>query len=655
MPITPFRKHGLVSPASSSINTDNPLFSVFGGDSGLANLSSQIVINSTTQTASFRVEAKDAGASTWTPVIGATSLTLSGTGSAPSLAQLTPFTASADKGVQFNTAKYYGTGSTSAYDIANATDDIILEVVFQHVVTGAEQCLFSKYDTATGKGFLTVVTASDTIQSYGAIAHAAFGTLINKSWYHLIVFADRNGNNRVYLNGALGNSTANLNNAQTNTQELKVGAYGAAISGKSSSIVSLCQLWTCAAGTINTTAEQDTIAASRFNQLCGTYPLKALGTATPTFTRASIAYLDRVIDETTGERRLFKVGAAWPRVVRRKNGSDGWFNGYLSEGAVTNRFLYSEDFSNAAWTKLNGAAVTGTAAPDGSTNAFAFTPTASTGTHAIQQTVAGSTDYISIFAKKGSNDYMGIRLNSGGTDYAIFNLATGAVANTSGSSINATIVDYGNGWYLCGAGPGGGTNQVYFVTTNSSSSLSYTEASGASVGTYFFGAMSNNSTQRFSQSYIITTTASASRQQDLLTFVSASNYQTQPGAMVAKLLLPSSASLAASQGIFQSYTDASNTMLITATTAGLPNASVTTSAASQVSGSGTTNLRTATLQMLTVSFATNNFKMGVGSAELTDSSCTMPAATTLYVGNTQASAALFGVITSLKIYNSTKL
>lgn len=635
---------------------DNPIFSAFGGDSALANLDQALSINSTSQTNALRVEAKDAGASTWAPVTGATSLAIGGSGTAPTLGGNTPLTATVDKAVTFAAAKYYSTGSTSAYDIATATSDVVFECVFRHKVTGAEQALFGKYDTGTGLGYLLVSNASDQLQAYGAIAHVASATLVDNTWYHYIVFADRNGSNRAYLNGALIANTANLNNAQSNTQELKLGAYGSTAAGKSSQAIAYFAQWVMAGGTLNTTAEQDALAVERMHRLAGTYPIVAAGSAAPTFTRASVAYVDRPVDESTGERRLYKVGSGWPRVCRRKNGSDGWYNGLLAEGAVTNRLLRSDDFTNASWTKLNGSGAAGTTAPDESTNGYAFTPSVSVGTHALQQTVAGSTDYVSIFAKKGANDYMGIRLNSGGTDWAIFNLANGTVANTSGSSINATIIDYGNGWYLCGAGPGGGTNQIYFVTTNSSSSLSYTELSGASVGTYFFGAVSSNTTQRFSQSHIQTVAATASRQADSLSFVSATNYPTQPGAMQAEIMCPASASLALSQGIAHAYTDASNQHLVTLSTGGLPTAAVTTSGATQVSGAATTNCRDATVRRVTASFADNDYKLGVDNvSELTDASCTMPAATTLYVGCSQAGLVLAGLLTSFKVYPKTKL
>jgi len=658
--ISPFSVNALQRNASALGSgggaVDSPIFSVLGGDSSLSNIPAQLTINGVQQTAIFRFVGASAGASTWTASTGATNLAIGGSGSVPLLLEKsTPLTDAADKAVHFQTGKHYTTGSTSAYDVATATDDIVLEIVFQHVVTGAEQSLCAKYDVATGKGYLVVLTAADTIQAYGCIAHAASGSLVNKAWYHYMVMADRNGNNRAYLNGVNIATTANLNNAQTNTQPFKIGAYGAADAGKSSAAVAAAQAWVAAAGMVGSSADSDAVAAMRFHQLCGTYPIVAAGSYTPTFTRASTAYLDRVIDESTGERKIFKVGAGWPRVCRRKNGSV-WVNGLLSEGSATNRLLQSETFSDASWTKLNCTATGGTTAVNDSTNAFGITPAVGTSTHAIQQTVAGSTDYVSIFAKKGANDYMGIRLNSGGTDYAIFNLANGTVANTSGSSINATLIDYGNGWYLCGAGPGGGTNQIYFVTTNSASSLSYNETSGASVGTYMFGAMSSNSTQRFSQSYINTAAATASRQQDLLTFVSASNYVTQPGAMLAEIMCPVSASMASAQGVCQAYTDANNTNLVTLSTAGLPTASVVTGAATQVSGAGSTNCRDATVRRVTASFADNDYKLGVDNvSELSDTSCTMPAATTLYIGNTSASLALFGLITSFKVFPKLKL
>lgn len=61
--------------------------------------------------------------------------------------------------------------------------------------------------------------------------------------------------------------------------------------------------------------------------------------------------------------------------------ADSVLLGYLAEGQYTNRLLYSEDFSNAAWVKTNVTVTAdSTAAPDGATTADTLTATAANAT-----------------------------------------------------------------------------------------------------------------------------------------------------------------------------------------------------------------------------------------------------------------------------------
>lgn len=628
------------------------IFSQFGGDSGIVNLTQALAINGATLTPTLRLEGASAGASSWVPTVGATNLVTTSTGTAFATGELTPCTQAGETAVKFNGGTYFAVSGNSAYDVATATNDIIFEVVFQHAVTGVEQGVAGKY--LAGRGPLIAVTAADAIAGYGALGFTPFSQLADQAWYHLIVFADRNGNNRAYLNGVVGATTANANVAETTATPFTVGAYAAG-SSKSSGRVAMVQMWLATAGTINTTAEQDAIAADRFARLCGVKPIMSVGSAVVTSSRGTFAALDRVVNESTGERRIFHVGANWMRTCRRKSGST-WYNGYLPESVATNRLLQSENFASATWSKLNCSGAVGTAAPDGSTNGYAVTPAVGTSTHAVQQTVAGGTDTVSCWAKKGANDYFGIRLNSGGTDYAIFNLATGAVASTSGSNINAKIVDYGNGWYLCSCGPGGGTNQIYLVTTNSPTSLSYNEASGASVGTYIFGAMANNNTYLFfAQSYIRTTTTTQTRNTDSLSVAASGNYNNSLGAIQTKIIVPDMGATG-DRPIIECYTGSTDKHTLAIDSTNVLKASVITGGVTQVSGTGSTNISDGTLHTAQCSYMTNNYKAGESTAEITDTSVTMPSVTTLNMGSfTSPVLNLHGLINQVKIFSKLKM
>jgi hypothetical protein len=62
--------------------------------------------------------------------------------------------------------------------------------------------------------------------------------------------------------------------------------------------------------------------------------------------------------------------------------------GLLVEAGATNLALWSQDFSNAAWTKTNVNVTTGVGAPDGTTNAHTLSPTVTDGQ--MIQTIGGS-------------------------------------------------------------------------------------------------------------------------------------------------------------------------------------------------------------------------------------------------------------------------
>jgi len=137
----------------------------------------------------------------------------------------------------------------------------------------------------------------------------------------------------------------------------------------------------------------------------------------------------------------------------------GECQGIIIEPERTNTFLYSEDFSNAAWTKTNCSVTSNSVvAPDGTTTGD--TITASTTNGAITQTITissvGNIIFCSVFAKANTSNFLRLRL-SGGSDTVDcwFNLATyEAASNTAGSTTCAYLAKQvellPNGWVRCG-------------------------------------------------------------------------------------------------------------------------------------------------------------------------------------------------------------
>lgn len=124
------------------------------------------------------------------------------------------------------------------------------------------------------------------------------------------------------------------------------------------------------------------------------------------------------------------------------------WNGYVAKypWARTNIFLYSQDYTQAAWTKNNNTTTLpgSITAPDGSTTGNLFTDSSDGAPtiHSIVQNLAtvGIQQTISVYAKAGTLTQIYLAL---GSVIAYFNLST--LATTSGGVIQSV----GNGWYRC--------------------------------------------------------------------------------------------------------------------------------------------------------------------------------------------------------------
>jgi hypothetical protein len=120
-----------------------------------------------------------------------------------------------------------------------------------------------------------------------------------------------------------------------------------------------------------------------------------------------------------------------------------------------NLLTYSEQFDNAAWTKLNTSiTANATTAPDGTATADKFVENALAGvSHQAYQTltVIASTSYtVSVYAKAAERGWIAIDLVHSGVsnNVSYFDISTGALgSSTAGNS--ATIAPVGDGWYRC--------------------------------------------------------------------------------------------------------------------------------------------------------------------------------------------------------------
>lgn len=122
--------------------------------------------------------------------------------------------------------------------------------------------------------------------------------------------------------------------------------------------------------------------------------------------------------------------------------------GLFTEQAATNLALYSSDYTNAAWTKVN-APITAAAdiSPDGSQNASLMVLNTTSGQHSIAQTITftAASYTLSFYLKYYGQQF--IQLYYSGTVYCNFDLINGITGTPVGSTAN--IQNAGNGWYRC--------------------------------------------------------------------------------------------------------------------------------------------------------------------------------------------------------------
>ena len=227
--------------------------------------------------------------------------------------------------------------------------------------------------------------------------------------------------------------------------------------------------------------KKDTILA--YNDLNSNY--KPLPFNFSRASKATVINKDGLIEE---------VGSGQPRVDYLNN-----TKGALKlEPTRTNKVIYSNGFTDSSWLPTGATVVSGVISPDGTSNAFTLSNTASSGI--IQKAVSlTGLRVVSIFAKKGTHRYLRIGAYGGTNSYANFDLENGVVADGA----NANIEDYGNGWFRCichsadgatggvqifpsnnttGAATTNGSIQIYGVQLEEGSyATSYIPTSGSAV------------------------------------------------------------------------------------------------------------------------------------------------------------------------------
>jgi hypothetical protein len=192
-----------------------------------------------------------------------------------------------------------------------------------------------------------------------------------------------------------------------------------------------------------------------------------------------------------------------PRITFTRTTTATYYNGVTTAKAEENLLIRSEEFDNAAWSKL-AATVTANsiAAPNGTTTADLITEASGTTQHGIflaSPALAGNGLPVtfSIYLYAGTQQYLHIILGSGGVSY--FGIivdtvnwtipTTGAIGTAT--YISSSITSVGGDWYrvvITGTNPSG-TNSSPQIYGSDNTTLQYVnKTSAGSLTWYLWGA-----------------------------------------------------------------------------------------------------------------------------------------------------------------------
>jgi len=182
----------------------------------------------------------------------------------------------------------------------------------------------------------------------------------------------------------------------------------------------------------------------------------------------------------------------------------------LVEPSGTNLVLQSENFTTT-WLTLS-ATVSGNVAvaPDGALTADLIT-TSATGNNIRQSptVVSGTTYTFSCYIKNGDSNNVSLVMTTAAFPASVvnFNLVSGTASSTTGAP-TFRIDNVGNGWYRC--------SMSVTATSSAAGACRIQSASANAVSTFYvWGAQLE--TGSIATSYIPTTTASATRNADVIT------------------------------------------------------------------------------------------------------------------------------------------
>jgi hypothetical protein len=312
--------------------------------------------------------------------------------------------------------------------------------------------------------------------------------------------------------------------------------------------------------------------------------------------------------------------------------------GLLIEEQRTNLVLWSEDFSNAAWSPTNLTITSNsTTSPAGLVNAQRLTTTAATNTSVLQDAVVNATAAtFSVYVKIGSGatDLSTFVLRNQTTTTNLlsisFNYSTGAITYNTGSS-GASATDVGNGWW-----------RIVLTATSGITAgnaiRGYVGAAGGvqPAGVFIFAWGAQLEAGSFATSYIPTVASQVTRSADLASVNTLSPWHNAAeGTLFAQYsVVGYNAGASNAAASFNDGTTANFIVVRTITSATQPNFTVRTSAVSE-SLDVAAAIPVNTTVKSAGAYRVNDFAFSAnGSAVVTDTSGSVPVVSAFSIGST---------------------
>ena len=361
----------------------------------------------------------------------------------------------------------------------------------------------------------------------------------------------------------------------------------------------------------------------------------------------------------TAETTYYPTTSAAYEAPRIEYDADGNRLGLLVEEQRTNLLTYSEDFSNADWTKSNATVTSNTIiAPDGTLTGDKLVEDTASASHEIVQalTPAAASYTMSFYVKANGRSFVQISNTLVGTQFINFDLANGQVGSSSGYT--GTITDIGNGWYRCTAtvsSAGGLFGQRISLITSSTAVRRESYTGDGTSGIYVWGAQLEAGA--FPTSYIPTSGSTATRAADVASITGADFkkwFNTDEGTLFADYVMGESNNPQVPFAIDDATFNNRINLFSDATTlsARSPVATVTVSGATQASFSFAT-VSANTSHKMALAYKPNDFAGSFdGGTVQTDNSGVVPVVTGAGIGSTRSfvPAYINGHIKSIKYY-----